>query len=341
MMKIIQPQPSVKTMLHLFDHLIKPILLYGCEIFTPIDLNFKISQNINNDKHNLINNLRNSIPIIMKHINPDPIEKVHLKFCKTILGVTHKASNLAVYSEIGRYPLFIDQIIHTIKYRNYILYETKNTLIKDFFDEMTKLPGKTTNLHTFSTQLFETLNSKHLQDNKITNHNIYNIKNMMKTQFQKYWFTLLNTDIALSGKRGNNKLRTLKLFKQNYGMEKYLQIRNPSLRKSLCKFRISNHNLKIESLRYNYNNNEYVPPNERICSCCDEGKCEDEEHFLIQCKAFNDKRLILWQKIQLSNPFFTSYSSRNKLIWLMSQEDINLLKDVALFIKSNMEERRG
>ena len=61
----------------------------------------------------------------------------------------YKASNLAVYSEIGRYPLFIDQIVHTIKYRNYILDETKNTLIKEFFDEMTKLPGKTTNLHTF------------------------------------------------------------------------------------------------------------------------------------------------------------------------------------------------
>ena len=72
---------------------------------------------------------------------------------------------------------------------------------------------------------------------------------MLNTQFQKYWFTLLNTDIAMSGKKGSNKLRTLKLFKQNFGMEKYLQIRNPSLRKSLCKFRISNHNLKIESLR--------------------------------------------------------------------------------------------
>ena len=32
-------------------------------------------------------------------------EKLHLKFCKRILGVYTKASNVAVYAELGRAPL--------------------------------------------------------------------------------------------------------------------------------------------------------------------------------------------------------------------------------------------
>ena len=32
-------------------------------------------------------------------------QKLHLKFCKCILGVNTKASNVAVYAELGRAPL--------------------------------------------------------------------------------------------------------------------------------------------------------------------------------------------------------------------------------------------
>ena len=56
----------------------------------------------------------------------DPIEKLHLKFCKSILGVHSKATNLAVYSELGRYPLFVDRIVVSMKYIHYIENETEN-----------------------------------------------------------------------------------------------------------------------------------------------------------------------------------------------------------------------
>ena len=51
----------------------------------------------------------------------DDIEKLHMKFCKIFLGVHSKASNLAVYSELGRYPLVIDQVIQCLKYLEAIL----------------------------------------------------------------------------------------------------------------------------------------------------------------------------------------------------------------------------
>ena len=56
-------------------------------------------------------------------------------FCKVILGVH---SNLAVYSELGRYPLVIDQITLSMKYINYIESDTENRLLKNFYANITQ-----------------------------------------------------------------------------------------------------------------------------------------------------------------------------------------------------------
>ena len=45
-----------------------------------------------------------------------PQEKLHLKFCKYILGVSPKATNLAVRGETGRYPLLIQILANMFKY---------------------------------------------------------------------------------------------------------------------------------------------------------------------------------------------------------------------------------
>ncbi len=47
-----------------------------------------------------------------------------------------KASNLAVYGELGRYPMFIDQIIACLKYLNYIENETKNKFLIEFYNNL-------------------------------------------------------------------------------------------------------------------------------------------------------------------------------------------------------------
>ena len=45
LIRTLNPLPKPSMSLHLFDHLVKPILLYGCEIWTPIDLRYKQSKN--------------------------------------------------------------------------------------------------------------------------------------------------------------------------------------------------------------------------------------------------------------------------------------------------------
>ena len=64
---------SVKIQLDLFDKMVKPILLYGCEVWG--------------------------------FSNNDIIEKVHLKFCKLLLHLKSSTPSYMIYGELGRYPL--------------------------------------------------------------------------------------------------------------------------------------------------------------------------------------------------------------------------------------------
>jgi hypothetical protein len=66
---------SIECLLDLFDKIVKPILLYGCEVWGFSD--------------NYV------------------IEKIHLKFCKLILHLKQSTPNFMIYGELGRFPLYI------------------------------------------------------------------------------------------------------------------------------------------------------------------------------------------------------------------------------------------
>ena len=75
---------SVKIQLDLFDKMIKPILLYGLEVWG-------FGKN-------------------------EVLERVHLKFCKILLNLKSCTPNYMVYGELGRYPIDIDIKVRTISY---------------------------------------------------------------------------------------------------------------------------------------------------------------------------------------------------------------------------------
>ena len=69
---------DIPTTIHLFDSLVKPILLYASDFWGCLKL----------PKNN-------------------PVETLHIKFCKELLGVQIQTTNLAVLLELGRLPLYI------------------------------------------------------------------------------------------------------------------------------------------------------------------------------------------------------------------------------------------
>ena len=63
------------------------------------------------------------------------IERIHLKFCKTLLKVKSSTCNMGVYDELGRYPLYISRYAHVIKFWCQI-HDSDNILINSLYDSL-------------------------------------------------------------------------------------------------------------------------------------------------------------------------------------------------------------
>ena len=89
---------------------------------------------------------------------------------------------------------------------------------------------------------------------------------------------------------GGKKFRTYAVFKGHWGIEGYLsQIEVHRKRILLTKFRIGISPLRIETGRYE-KGNKRIPPEERLCLCCDMKRIEDEVHFLVECPIYDTLR---------------------------------------------------
>ena len=93
---------NIKMKLSLFDTMITPILLYGSEIWGAYDCK--------------------------------EIDKVHINFCKRLLGVSKSTPNLAVLGEWGRFPLAIIAKERAIKYWLKIHNSPGSTIHDTFID---------------------------------------------------------------------------------------------------------------------------------------------------------------------------------------------------------------
>ena len=69
-------------MLKLFSSIVTPILLYGCEVWGPYLLG----------RMDSIERFKNQI----LRINSE-MEKLHLKFCKQVLGIHSKSTNIGIW----------------------------------------------------------------------------------------------------------------------------------------------------------------------------------------------------------------------------------------------------
>ena len=104
---IMKDSLSHRSLVMLFDSLIKPILLYGCQILVPYSKTVKYLSKLNDQ----------SDPTqALKYISQDHYEKFHLKFLKWTLSVHSKASNIGCWGETGRYPLIYEACKLAIDY---------------------------------------------------------------------------------------------------------------------------------------------------------------------------------------------------------------------------------
>ena len=222
------------------------------------------------------------------------LENTHVKFCKTILGVRKSSSNVAVYGELGRYPLYLNRYIRIIKFwfkmigtSNIIIESIVKSCISDVSKGYTNWFSNVRTLLEKYGFLNVWLNPSSVNQNQF----IAVFKQRLLDEYVQEWRASLNT---------NDVLILYRSVKDNFEMEPYLEnIISRNLRIALTKLRISAHSLRIQTGRYS---RDRVDRNLRYCLICNANEIEDEFHFILMCPAYENLRKIHIKRYYRNRP---------------------------------------
>ena len=312
---LISLNPGIEPSLHVFDHTIKPILLYASEIWG--------SFNVNNQKIRSPNPGDLNLDLCYKNL---PCEQLHMKFCKFILGVHRKSVNFGSLSELGRFPLHYNIVKSMLKYCYRLQNLTEFPLLSDAFaySKDSHYQGKTTWYSSIQKLLkILNINEDFLSCDKRKFNFILN--KTLRNKYLKDWKN--NCEKFKAG-----KLDTYLSIKKHFGPEKYLNIiKNFQYRKAFCRFRISSHRLFIETGRY-----KKIPRENRICHNCGKNEVENELHFLIQCDKYHNERKQLFDIISKTANNFTRLNEEEKFFYILNNENKDILYYLCNFLHDHL-----
>ena len=239
--------------IQLFDSMVVPALLYGCEVWC--------------------------------HQMSDLARKLQLRFYKIILKLGKSTPSNMVFGEIGQLPIDV-QIKSRMLCFWYSLIKTDDTLkfsnvVYKFFY---KLYERNVYKLPFLVNVENLLNGLGLSGVWFDQLNVrysidwfkLKVKRCLSDQFMQSWYECLD---------GGDIFCNYRLFKDTFDMERYLTLLPPRFLYSFVRFRTLNHRLPIQTGRY-----LNVPRNERLCTMCNSGDLGDEFHYLLVCPHFTEVR---------------------------------------------------
>ena len=259
---------------------------------------------------------------ILKLPKNNPIENVHLSFCKQLLGVQKQTTNIGVLLELGQVPLNILAQKNAIKNWSRIVNNIKcNELLKTSHENAIMV-----NL-TWPKRIESRIAEIGMWELFLRKDKAVHVRALVRMRdiFHQEAFAEIQND--------NSKLKTYSHLKSSIGYEEYLsKIGNIQERTSFSKIRMSNHPLLIEKGRH-----EKIERNQRFCPFCPK-LVEDETHFVLECTCFSKLRVGLIDKISQENPSFQYLSKTEKFVVLMT--DISIVTSTAQFIHRALDVRK-
>lgn len=246
------------------------------------------------------------------------IERIHLKFCKRILNVKPSTSNVGVYGELARYPLYINRYVRILKYW-FKLHQTQNCVLNAVFDLARKDCdlGKKNWLENVK-QLLNTHGYGYVWENpqSVCPETFCNsFKQRLHDVFIQTW----KTDLT-----ANQVLTLYGHYKDNFQYEEYLDISVcRKYRSAITMLRLSSHSLRIETGRHGQNR---IARRERLCQMCTKVDIEDEYHFVLVCPVYNELRVKYISRYYRLNPSVLKFTQ------LMSSSDRKTVKNLSHFI---------
>ena len=312
-------QRNISTYLNLFDKVIKPIVLYSCEVW---GMEEKIPNNVIN--------LHTSC------------ELFHIKCCKNILGVSKKTTNIATLAELGRYPLYID--IHKKMIKYFLRFETleKGRLLYESYIE--QINEQLNNQKNWLSQIKDILNqngftfvfnSNETDCSEEKSHKTYKLANEIHKRSKEIFEQKILCHLEEKRDKSEGKLVFYSKLKSKYGKELYLELQNVKNRNVIRNIRISTHKLNIETGRY-----QGIERDKRFCDLCKLNKTESEEHFLIECPIFDDERELFLNYINENTNMYTKKLNIHIIRTIMTTDDLSILNAFGRHLRNCFDIRK-
>jgi hypothetical protein len=231
----------------LFDALVRPILSYGCEVWS------------------------------MDTGLGEELERWHRKFMRTILKLPSHSVSSMVYGELGRMPLHHQWYKQLLRFWNQLL-GTSNELLRAALIENSRMTREALQSgfdheHRWCSQV-EKLIVQYSGPGPLSMYEELDIQHYSKLFHDSFRVAALSSESSMS--------IYYKMFKQTHKYSEYLsEVKNLHLRAMLTRFRSGCHWLQVNEGRYSD-----VPKDMRFCPNCPL-VVEDEGHFLIKCPAYS------------------------------------------------------
>lgn len=314
---------------NLFDSMVKPIALYNSEVtFLDTYVTYYRAKKRAEISGKQLDKFH--------FIDKTPMEKLHLQYCKYLLGVRKSSSNLAVRADLGRLPLELYIKFYSILYFIRLHSEEINPLLKESFLLTKNLND--TGVYSWYTYIKDILEELNIDLDTIKEYSLGKMTNVKRDKIKseiKYFYENLFKK-KMTNIDDTSKLNMYKTLKQPCDIfeEFYLSCKNFEYRKLITKYRISDHNLFIEKGRY-----LKIPREERLCKKCK--KLEDETHFLLYCDLNNGIRKHYFEFLKNENENFSSFSDLDKTNYILNPKTFNQVNKLGSFLKQSTELRTG
>lgn len=278
----------VDLQIELFDKMVKPILLYGCEVWG--------------------------------FGNLDILERTVLKFLKSILNMKSSTPNFMVYGETGVYPVYIDVYCRVISYwatlihsppekLSFMVYRTAYSLFMYSNASLSRFKWfQSVKQILYNCGLSGIWDSHSFPNKKWL---VCAVRQKLKDSFITNWFSQIENSSSSINYR---------IFKVNFGLEKYLVSLPAQQRKLFMQIRTRNHRLPIETGRWHN-----IDRQERLCNLC-HAEMGDEYHYIFVCKELKEVR-----KRYLASYFYTRPNTI-KFSELFNTRNMKVLRQLCAFV---------
>ena len=252
-------------------------------------------------------------------VQANAIERVHLQFCKRLLGVKKTTQNDFVYGELGRSNMITKRYLIILKYWFKVLMSPNNKYINLVYRLMLndmELRPNTVNWAALVRHLLLSLGFYEVWLNQgVGDYNIF--ISLLKQRL---------TDIFIQNWRARLEASTRATFYTSisiFQFQPYLEkINITKFIQAFSRLRMSSHRLEVESGRWVRPNS--IPLNDRKCRFCN--VLEDEFHFIIECNMFTELRKRYIPKFYLKRP------SMIKFIDLINSTNERCIRKLSTFI---------